>query len=82
MNRRNILLTSMLAGLLLHGLPSAAEAADRVYRVGVLAPEGMRAIESFKDRLRELGWMEGRNIRSNIGQWKETTLANLHWRPN
>jgi putative ABC transport system substrate-binding protein len=63
MNRRNILLTSMLAGLLLHGLPSAAEAADRVYRVGVLAPEGMRAIESFKDRLRELGWIEGRNIR-------------------
>ena len=63
MNRRNILLTSMLGSLLLHGLPSAAEAADRVYRVGILAPEGMRAIESFKDRLRELGWIEGRNIR-------------------
>ena len=63
MNRRNLLLLSMLAGLLLDGLPSAAEAADRVYRVGILAPEGMRAIESFKDRLRELGWIEGRNIR-------------------
>jgi putative ABC transport system substrate-binding protein len=63
MNRRNLVLLSMLAGLLLDGLPSAAEAAEKVYRVGVLAPEGMRAIESFKARLRELGWIEGRNIR-------------------
>src|SRR6516165_10302338 len=58
MNRRNLLLTSLLASLSLHGLPSAAEAADKVYRVGILAPEGMRAIERFKDRLRELGWIE------------------------
>jgi putative ABC transport system substrate-binding protein len=61
MNRRNLVLLSVLAGLLLDGLPSAA--AEKVYRVGVLAPEGMRAIESFKARLRELGWIEGRNIR-------------------
>jgi putative ABC transport system substrate-binding protein len=63
MNRRNLVLLSVLAGLLLDGLPSAAEAADKVYRVGVLAPEGTRAIESFKARLRELGWIDGRNIR-------------------
>jgi putative tryptophan/tyrosine transport system substrate-binding protein len=63
MNRRNLLLLSMLAGLLLDGLPSAAEAADRVSRVGVLAPEGIRAVESLKERLRQLGWIEGRNIR-------------------
>mgnify|MGYP003694351789 CR=1 FL=1 len=37
--------------------------AERVYRVGVLAPEGMRAIASFRERLRQLGWIEGRNIR-------------------
>src|SRR5215831_15261649 len=53
----------MLGSLLLDGLPSAAVAADKVYRVGVLAPEGMRAIESLKERLRQLGWIEGRNIR-------------------
>ena len=63
MTRRNLLLISTLAGLLLAGLPSVAEAAERVYRVGVLAPEGTRAIESFKERLSQLGWIEGRNIR-------------------
>ena len=62
MKRRNPLLLSMLGSLLLDGLPSAAVAADKVYRVGVLAPEGMRAIESLKERLRQLGWIEGRNI--------------------
>jgi putative ABC transport system substrate-binding protein len=61
--RRILLLISTLAVLFLTGSPSAAEAAEKVYRVGVLAPEGMRAIESFKARLRELGWIEGRNIR-------------------
>ncbi len=37
--------------------------AEKVYRVGVLAPVGMRAIESLKERLRQLGWIEGRNVR-------------------
>jgi len=34
-----------------------------VLRVGVLAPGPLRPIASFKQRLRELGWVEGQNIR-------------------
>jgi putative tryptophan/tyrosine transport system substrate-binding protein len=46
----------------LTGLAWAAQAAEKVYRVGILAPEGMHAIESFKEGLRQLGWIEGQNI--------------------
>jgi putative ABC transport system substrate-binding protein len=61
--RHDLLLLSTLAVLVLTGSPSVAEAAEKVYRVGVLAPEGMHAIGSFKERLRQLGWKEGQNIR-------------------
>jgi putative ABC transport system substrate-binding protein len=63
MTRRNVLLISTLAVLFLTSSSFVAEAAERVYRVGVLAPEGMHAIGSFRERLRELGWNEGKNIR-------------------
>jgi ABC-type uncharacterized transport system substrate-binding protein len=63
MTGRNLLLISTLAVLFLTGSPSVARAAEKVYRVGVLAPEGMQAIAVFKERLRQLGWIEGRNIR-------------------
>ena len=63
MKRGSLLLFSTLAVLLLTGSPSVAEAAERVYRIGVLAPEGMRAIGSFRERLRQLGWKEAQNIR-------------------
>ena len=61
--RRDLLLLSTLALLFLIRLPAVAEAAEKVYRVGVLAPEGMHAIQSFKEHLHELGWIEGKNIR-------------------
>jgi len=35
----------------------------KVWRVGVLAPAALRPIESFKERLRGLGWIEGKNVR-------------------
>jgi ABC-type uncharacterized transport system substrate-binding protein len=63
MKRRNLLLLPTLAVLFLTGSAAFAQIVDKVYRVGVLAPEGMRAIESFRERLRQLGWIEGRNIR-------------------
>jgi putative tryptophan/tyrosine transport system substrate-binding protein len=56
-----ILVLSTFALLFFTG--ASAQVADKVYRVGVLAPEGMHPIESFKERLRQLGWVEGRNIR-------------------
>jgi putative ABC transport system substrate-binding protein len=63
MKRRERFPLSILAALLLAGSPSVGQAAEKIYRVGVLAPEGMPAIESFKERLRQLGWKEGQNIR-------------------
>jgi ABC-type uncharacterized transport system substrate-binding protein len=60
--RRDLLLFSTLAFFFAASV-AFAQMAERVYRVGVLAPEGMRAIASFRERLRQLGWIEGRNIR-------------------
>ena len=60
---RDRFLLSTLVVVFLTGLASAAQAAEKVYRVGILAPEGMHAIESFKEGLRQLGWIEGQNIR-------------------
>jgi putative ABC transport system substrate-binding protein len=54
---------STVLGLVLVRAPVGAEQATHVLRVGVLAPQGLHPIESFKERLRELGWIEGRNIR-------------------
>ena len=55
------------AGLLFAAtvMPCAAGAQQtaKVLRVGVLAPGPLRPIASFKQRLRELGWVEGQNIR-------------------
>jgi putative ABC transport system substrate-binding protein len=46
-------------------MPCAAGAQQtaKVLRVGVLAPGPLRPIASFKQRLRELGWVEGQDIR-------------------
>jgi len=63
MTRRDLLLLSTLLVLLLTGSPASAQVAEKVYRIGVLAPEGMHAIDSFKERLRQLGWIEGKNVR-------------------
>lgn len=63
MTRRDLLLLSTLLVLLLTGSPASAQVAEKVYRIGVLAPEGMHAIDSFKERLRQLGWFEGKNVR-------------------
>src|ERR1039458_3989225 len=47
-------------------LAAQAQQAERVWRVGVLAgftqAEGVPLVEAFRDRLKELGWTEGRNL--------------------
>jgi putative tryptophan/tyrosine transport system substrate-binding protein len=61
--RRDFLLLSLLTALFLAGPAAFAKAAEKVYRVGLLASEGLHPIESFRARLRQLGWIEERNIR-------------------
>jgi putative tryptophan/tyrosine transport system substrate-binding protein len=65
MNRRRFLLTS-LAGAL--AVPLGAEAqqrAGKVYRIGYLSAGGAPpnpTLDAFKDALRELGYVEGKNL--------------------
>src|SRR5262245_35962210 len=67
MNRRRFLLTS-LAGALAAPCAAEAQQADRVYRIGYLAlgwgsgDAYLRPLEGFRRGLREVGWIEGRNI--------------------
>ena len=63
MKRHALLLLSTLAVAFFTGSAVFSRAAERVYRVGVLASGELRPIESFRERLRQLGWIEGRNIR-------------------
>jgi len=53
---------ALIAGLPI--LPVAVLAqSERLRRVGVLASAEQHPIQSFKERLRELGWIEGQNVR-------------------
>lgn len=62
------------AGTLLLPLPSPARAqpADKVRRVGVIMvqdehdPEGVARFAAFRDGLRSLGWIEGRNLHLDV----------------
>jgi putative tryptophan/tyrosine transport system substrate-binding protein len=68
MRRRD--LCAVLFGQLLAMGPVAAEEGPKVARVGVLAPGPLRPIASFKRRLGELGWIEGKNLRFE-DRWAE-----------
>src|SRR5262245_12939031 len=67
MDRRRFLLTS-LAGALAAPLVAEAQPAvkRKVYRIGFIGPETPRPsgprLESFWDRMRELGWVRGQNV--------------------
>jgi putative ABC transport system substrate-binding protein len=62
------LLLSFASGVALLGSsPSrAAEPAQKVVRVGFVGPSSpstaVRAVAQFRERLRELGWIEGQNL--------------------
>src|SRR5690349_17251043 len=67
MKRRNVL---GAMGVMLVALPlwSRAQPGGRVYRIGflgaasALAPVSARRVEAFRKGLRELGYIEGKNI--------------------
>ena len=63
MNRRAFV--GGLAGALLAAPRiTAAQPADRVYRLGILAinPRSAPFVQAFEQRLRELGWVDGKNL--------------------
>jgi putative ABC transport system substrate-binding protein len=70
MRRREFI--TLLGGTAAWPLAARAQQADRVRRIGVLAPgtngdpDQQSRLKVFQDMLRELGWTEGRNVRTEI----------------
>src|SRR5262249_8944588 len=62
-------LITLVAGAAVWPLAARAQQAERVRHIGVLTgfsendPEAQRRVTAFLGRLRELGWMDGRNVR-------------------
>jgi putative ABC transport system substrate-binding protein len=67
MDRRGFLLTS-LAGALAVPLAAGAQQGAKVYRIGVMSVSSAANVylDAFRQGLRELGWMEGKNIELEI----------------
>jgi putative ABC transport system substrate-binding protein len=63
-NRRRFLLTA-LAGVLAAPLAAEGQQAGKVWRIGYLGyvhPSEARDLETFRQRLRDLGYVEGKNL--------------------
>jgi putative tryptophan/tyrosine transport system substrate-binding protein len=67
MRRREFI--RLLGGTLAWPIAARAQQAEQVRRIGVLTvfskedPEGQRRVAALQQRLRELGWVDGRNVR-------------------
>jgi putative tryptophan/tyrosine transport system substrate-binding protein len=77
MPRRTIgLLLTLALGLLVALRSSEAEGPAKVRRIGVLMsasapdPERLRNLEAFRHSLRDMGWVEGQNLATEI-RWAE-----------
>ena len=69
--RRNFI--TLLGGAAAWPLAARAQQDGRVRRIGALMPfaetdrGGLRAIQSFREGLADLDWIEGRNLRIDVG---------------
>ena len=65
MASRRAFLATMMGGLLAKPLPVGAQEAGKVYRIGFVWDSPAvwpNALEAFRQGLRDLGWVEGKNI--------------------
>ena len=65
MASRRAFLATMMGGLLATPLPVGAQQAGKVYRIGFVWDSPAvwpNALEAFRQGLRDLGWVEGKNI--------------------
>src|SRR5215472_11208189 len=76
MKRRDLIALLGAAAIL---LPFAAPAqkGDKMPRIGILATAPAHPFESFRQRLRELGWSEGQNIEF-VYRWAEGDDTRYH----
>jgi putative tryptophan/tyrosine transport system substrate-binding protein len=68
LTRRVVLLTGAAAAL---ASRVVAEEPARLMRIGILAAAPAQPIDSFRERLRELGWSEGKNVEFDY-RWAES----------
>src|SRR6266700_1329841 len=80
---RRTFIGTMAGGLLATPLGTEAQQPARVAVIGVLNPgsvnPGSSMLPAFRQRLRELGWVEGQNIRfeQRFADWKTERLPSL-----
>jgi len=57
---------TLALGVLADPIVGGAQQAGKVYRVGVLSPRAstLGPLEAFRDRLRDLGYVDGRTVTS------------------
>ena len=60
--RRRALIALLGGAASLRPFAARAQKGDKMRRIGILATAPAHPIDSFRDRLRELGWSEGHNI--------------------
>ena len=81
--RRRDFITAVAASTLAWPLAAGAQQREKMRRVGVLMtlaaddPEGLARVTAFAQRLQELGWRDGRNIRIDY-RWAAADAASSH----
>ena len=81
MTTRRTFLATLASGLTAVPFPGHTQTPTKVYRVGYLSTSSstasyLRPLEAFKEGLRELGWVEGRNIMIEY-RWAEGRIDRL-----
>jgi ABC-type uncharacterized transport system substrate-binding protein len=81
--RRRDFITAVAASTLAWPLAAGAQQREKMRRVGVLMtlaaddPEGLARVTAFAQRLQELGWREGRDVRIDY-RWAAADAASSH----
>src|SRR6266446_7676500 len=81
MNRRRRLVLALTAGALVAPLASFAQQPAKIARIGFLTPASSAGdwnirLQAFRDGLRELGYVEGKNLQLEV-RWGEGKLERL-----
>src|SRR6476646_4158991 len=83
--RRRQFITLLGGGVAAWPLAAGAQQSERMRRIGVLMgvaedePEGQARISAFRETLRSLGWIDGRNIRIEV-RWAGGTIEGIRAR--
>src|SRR5947207_11465273 len=81
MNTRRRLVLALMAGALAAPLASFAQQPAKIARIGFLSPASPAGgqdtrLQAFRDGLRELGYVEGKNLQLEV-RWGEGKLERL-----